>query len=153
MVGRSVRVFERNAVEGNGVLTVLEAAEVGLALPEADSIWVEAECAGSVINDLGEIRDRRNKVLDEDGADLRFGACGVKSIPGRRGVHRKRNCLLYGDRLRNRIDVERNREILRSGSCNGDSQAGVQCKTGRGRFHRVRPWGQSGGCEMALGVR
>ena len=60
-VGR-VGVFERNAVERHRVLAVRETAEVGLALPEADSVGIEAERAGRLLNDFGEIRDRRHEV-------------------------------------------------------------------------------------------
>src|ERR1700733_12720566 len=139
MVGGRVRVFERNAVEGDRVLTILEAAEKGFALPEADSIWVEAEGAGRQIHDLRKVRDRGNKILDEDGADLRSRGGCIESITRRRGLGRKGDRLLYGDRLRNRIDIKRDRQILRSDSGDLDSAATIQCKSRRRRFDRVGP--------------
>src|SRR5271166_1016928 len=140
MVGGSVGVFEGNTVEGNGVLAVLETAEVGFALPEADPVWVEAECARRIIYYLGEVGDRINKILDEDRADHCYGGNGVESIAGGRGVGREGNRLLNGDRLRNGIDIEGNRKIR--GSL--DTEAGIQSKTRRGGFDGEGAGGESG---------
>src|SRR5580692_1736426 len=107
MVCRGVGVFEGNTVEGHGELAVLEPAEVNFTLTEADSVWIEAECAWRQIHDLGEIRGRGNKVLDEGGADHRFGGIGVQRIAGRSRLRRDRHRLLDGDGLGYRIHEKR----------------------------------------------
>ncbi len=60
------------------VVAVGETAEESLALPEADAVRIEAERARRLLQNLGEIRNRRHEVLDESGADLRFGGSRIE---------------------------------------------------------------------------
>ena len=54
VVGGGVGVFEGDAVEGDVVVAVGEAAEVGFGVTEADAVGVDAEGAGGVLDDLAE---------------------------------------------------------------------------------------------------
>ncbi len=143
MMRRTVGVFERNAVERKCVLAVGETAEEGLTLPQADSVRIEAERARRLLNDLGEIGDRSHEVGKHGIADLGSGRSRIERVALRSLVHRQGYRILNRDRLRNGVHEKRDRDILRAGSGNRDSAAGVQRKTGGRRFDRVGPGGQS----------
>ena len=79
MVRGGVGVFKRDAVVGDVVVAVGEAAEVGLGVAETDAVGVDGEGTGGVLDDLGEVGDGRGEVLDVVGVDLGAGGTGVEA--------------------------------------------------------------------------
>src|SRR5208283_3631625 len=64
VMGRSVGVVERNAVEVDVVVAVDEAAEVGLALAQAYAVGARGEGAGNDLDDFTVVGDGVCEVLN-----------------------------------------------------------------------------------------
>ena len=148
MVRGTIGVLEGNAVKGHGVLTVLESAEIGLALPEADPVRIEAERTGRQIQNLGEIRDRRHEVPDELSADLRFGGCCVERVSGRRELRCHRSNRLNRDCLGHVLNAQGDGDI--PGKLLPNTAGGG--KSGRRCLDCICATGQVGGRKMTVRI-
>src|SRR6266851_65215 len=154
VVGGAVGVVEGDAVEGDVVVAVGEAAEVGLAVAEADAVGVDAEGAGRHLKKFAVVGDGRGEILYEGGADLGSrGACLEKAVHGRElGRDGVGVCRLDGDLIGCSRDTEGEGYVLRL--VGGELEAPLDggCEAGGGGLDRVLRDGEAGDGEVTLGV-
>jgi hypothetical protein len=135
------------------VVTVGEAAEVGLALAQPDAVGAGAEGAGNDLDDLAVVGDGRGEVLDVGIGDQRLrGTLFNESAAGRRLRRNGIDAGVDGDLLRIRVDTQPENQLLRLPCGNRDIGLGQFGEAGGGRFHRVAAGKQSVHCIVAAGI-
>src|ERR1041385_1501546 len=147
-----VGVLERNAVIRDGVLGILETAEVRLTLTQPHAVRIDAEGAGGHLDDLVEICERRCEVLDELSGD--FSSCGnrIQRVSRWRQLRSDGSGRFDGDGLRQPADAEGDRKILRYSSFYlNPAAAGRESR--RRHLYDVGTGGEAADREGSLSVR
>ena len=153
VVRRRVGVVERNAVERDVVVAVLEAAVERLAVAEADAVRREAVRARRHLHHLGVVGDRRRVVADELAADLGLRRTAHQVALRGRGLRRGRKGRGHRHLFRERRDAQRDRDRFRLAGRERHGGAAHDREVGGRHFDRVGARHEPINREVTGGVR